>query len=685
LLLALCLLPIAPYSPLLAQTPAERTADFNAAPQGETQTAQFSPALPPLLQKAGAPTAYYALFWEFGDGHFLFSPEKNVTHDYARPGDYTASLEATNYYDDGKKPQKKRKTIKSGPPRNTGSAIAATEPLPGVYDAGNRQSIALKTSAQPKSGEELTCIVSYRNLGNVSTDGRLHLFFNEKKFPAPHFRHLESRLHFGETPDATYSAVFDPETESLAALDFSPNRPNSNGIELRTSNSKLQTPNSPPIIIEEMLKTARSEFREAQAWRFQYLRPGESRNLFVSLAGTASMLRDTSATIHLVGIFEPFDPALAPEQFRLEVEIVASHDPNRISVSDSRVNYRTLGSKQLDYKVQFQNNGEGPASTVALTVSVPGGLQLAKMRPLDWYPRCPICPETPTERSCLDTALLSDGLRFTFRNIYLPGSRQEGVENVDSTRGFVRYRIEPERDMPKRSFQSRAEIVFDKNPPIRTNFSQTRFKRGISPGMKAGYGFDVREGLPSEASAKAGYFFLGASVSPYKSWRIYPQLELLTGLRGRQDEGERRFQDTLLLDNSTDVKIFDLRDSTVRSSRGLVSFEVPFLLRKNFSRWVGAGVGGSAKLLMDSGEDLLSVTKTRYRKILGQTATQIGKPEMTASSRDFSATRTQYTVFADLTLGSVRAGPNVGIRAGGLLSEGGSFKPFVQVSVEVKM
>ncbi len=676
LLFAFCYLPFAAC--LLAQ---ERVADFNAEPPGYDGKVEFSPALPPLLQKAGAPPAYYLLFWEFGDGSFQFSTEKNVAHTYARPGDYLASIEATNYYDDGKKPQKKRKTIKSGPPRNTGTAIAALAPLPGVYETNTRQAIALKTSAQPKSSEELVCIISYRNMGSVTTDGRLHLFFNEKKFPASHFRFLESRTHFGETPDATYSAAFDPETEGLAMLDFPTSSSNSNSLLFRSATPHFSpvTPHSPPIIVEEMLKAARDEFREVHAWRFNNLKSGESRNLFVSLAGTASMIRDTAATIHLAGVFEPFDPALAPEVFTLEVEIVASHDPNRIAVSDNRVNYRAVGSKQLDYKVQFQNNGEGPASTVQVTVSVPSGLKLAEMRPMDWYPRCPICPETPTERSCLDTALLADGLRFTFRNIYLPGSQQEGVESVDSTRGFVRYRIEPERGMPKRNFKSRAEIVFDKNPPISTNFSQTRFKKGISPGMKAGYGFEP------DAALSNGYFFLGASVSPYKSWRIYPQLELLTGLRGRQDEGTgAMFRDTLLIDNSTpDVKTFEVRDSMVRSSRGFLSFEVPFLLRKNFNRWVGMGIGGSARVLLDNGENLTNVTKTRYRKVLGQTATQISKPETVSSSRNYSATRTQYSVFADLTLGSVRAGPNLGIRAGGLLD--GGFRPFIQVSVEVKM
>ena len=197
--------------------------------------------------------------------------------------------------------------------------------------------------------------------------------------------------------------------------------------------------------------------------------------------------------------------------------------------------------------------------------------------------------------------------------------------------------------------------------------------------MKAGYGFDP------DAALGDGYFFIGASVSPYKSWRIYPQLELLTGLRGRQDEGARSFQDTLVLNVTPDVKRFEVRDSTVRGSRGFVSFEVPFLLRKNFNRWVGMGIGGSARVVLDNGEDLISVTKARYSQVLGQAVVQITKPETVSSSRDYTATRARYTVFADLTLGSVRAGPNVGIRAGGLLGGGGGFQPFAQVSLEVKM
>jgi len=658
----------------------ERASDFTISIDGST--VRFTPVMPPLMQKAGAKPAFYKYCWEFGDGSFrIISDSKNgigtVTHTYDKPGDYTASLDATNYYDDGKKPTRKKKPVKVAAARN--NAMASAQNMPDVFEPERRQAIAMKTSADPKPGEELTCIISYRNNGSVTTDGRLHLFFNEKKSRASHFGYVESRPCFGETENADYG--FQPFETSNATWSANTNHvPSEISESGETSNFKLQTSNfyPPPIIIEQMLKEANDEFREEYSWRFSGMRAGERRNLFVTLAGTASMVRDTNTMIHIAGVFAPLDPALPPERVTLEIKIVASHDPNLIAVSDNRVNYRFLHSKKLDYKVQFQNNGEGPASTVKLTIRTPDGLNLAKMRPLDWYPKCPICPKEPTQRSCLDTASIADGLVFTFRNIYLPGSREAGISDFDSTQGYVRYRIEPERGMPKRSFRSQAQIVFDKNPPIRTNFSKTRFKMGLSPGLKVGYGFD-----PDAISD--GYIFLGASLSPYKSWRVYPQVELLTGIRGRQDGGERVFRDTTITDLNADTKIIVVRDSLVRGSRGYLSLEVPFLLRKNFSRAFGLGIGGSARVFFDNGEDQSSTTKTSYRKVLGLPATQIDKPQTTTSNTLYNARRTQYTLFADVTLGAVRAGPNVGIRAGTLLGGSGGFQPFAQVSVELKL
>jgi len=656
LLLFLCLKTVF-LSAQNAGTPI-READFTSSNEGKAL--RFHGVLPSLSQIAGAPQAYYSYHWEFGDGTFSTEPEP--LHLYPDAGDYTAVLDVTNNYDDGKVPRKKKKKV---------AAIASSggpAAIEGVFKKED-QSIALKANRDTRAGEEIILTLSYRNKVNATTDGRLYLFYNEKKYANRHFTFVESRTHFGETGGQGNMSFVPTE---LSPFDKMPQ-----WATHLAGNSALFLADAPAPAATELLARSRSIFREEQSWQFADLAAGARRNIFISLLASEKMLKDTSATIHLRGIFDPFNPALRAEEFTLDIEIVASHDPNVISVSDARVNYRTLGSKDLDYKVKFQNNGEGPAKVVQVTISVPDGLDLAKMKPSDWYPKCPICPKTATAKSCLDTATTKDGLIFTFRNIYLPGSRQKGVDDIDSTKGFVKYRIEPEHRMPKRAFRSRAAIVFDKNPPITTNFSKTRFKPGISPGIKAGYGFHPD-------SLQSGYLFLGASLSPYQSWKIYPQIELLTGLKG---------QTNLPTDTAAAVKYTiqlsgRIADSVVTTisagTRGFVSVEVPFLLRKNFSRLMGVGLGGSARYTRSNGEN--QVTE-QYDINVGNgpdiKTIRSGKTQKPATV--YADSRIDYAVFVDLTLGFVRAGPNIGLRAGYHLGQKGQKQPFVQASIEVKL
>jgi hypothetical protein len=408
------------------------------------------------------------------------------------------------------------------------------------------------------------------------------------------------------------------------------------------------------------------------------LRPGEIRNLFVTFEATPSMLRDTSAMVHMLGVFVPTDPAVEPDSVVLTMEIVNSHDPNTLAVSDTRINYRKVNQRELDYRVRFQNNGERQAETVEVTIAVPGGLNAAGMQPLDWYPACPICPPDGTlPGGCLDTAVTDQGIVFTFRNIYLPGSKQRGVSAYDSTKGYVRYRILPEKNMPKRSFSSRASIVFDQNTPVVTRRSTTRFKPGFSPGLKIGYGFDPE-------AVEEGYVFAGVSFSPYRSWRWHPQAELLTGFYGRTE---------LPSDTAVTVKhggftsmgvLPDTVTQTISGgTRSTYAFEVPVLLRKNVTGWLGIGVGASARLVWEKGENTFSERSRQefYEpgSIIPYKVVPLGQ---TTSSEPFSQTTFMPALFADVTLGRVRSGPMLGLRAGKLFDENAGF--FFQVCLEYK-
>lgn len=659
-----------------AQEAPDRQLEFTTAESNGRVV--FTPVMPPLIQKPGAPKAYWTYFWEFGDGSY--SEEENPAHVYARAGDYYASLDATAHYDDGKKARKKKKPVHAGEMSTATAGITTLNP----FDPKLHQMVALYAYTKPKAEEELTLVLGYRNLGVVPTDGRLHLFFNEKKYPAEHFSFLEARTHYGELPDAGTSDAFPVDSSPMfdwAALPLHSGSGVSTLLQPEAGNS---------VIVEEMLANARGTYRQEEAWHFTELQPNEKRNMFVSLACTPNMLRDTNAIIHLEAVFAPFDPAVAPEHYVYEIEIVGSHDPNGIFVSDNKVNFRLIGSKKLNYKIQFQNNGEGPASKVEVKVEVPKGLKTGAMRVESWYPKCPICPKEPTTKGCLDTATVADGLVFTFRNIYLPGTHQKDVDHRDSTKGFVRYSLGADKDMPKLPFKSRARIVFDKNTPIYTNYTRTRFKIGLSPGIKAGYAFHPD-------SIQNGYAFLGLSLSPFKSWRYYPQVELLTGLRGRKDEtaGESHQLLETFLNVMPEIPQQDssIADTIFHINRGLVTLEIPVQIRKNFNRFFGAGLGASAIMTFENGDRQLEVGRHvidwQGESNAAGTITAVRKEDPPAYNlkepEHFQAAHTRFAVFADLTFGSVRLGPNLGIRAGYLLGPAHYRKPFVQFSAEVKL
>ena len=83
---------------LMGQTIPERQADFMVRNDG-TYTL-FAPVLPPLVQRAGAPAAFYEYYWEFGDGAFSF--EENPSYVYADTARKEAYFMGTGKYDNGK-------------------------------------------------------------------------------------------------------------------------------------------------------------------------------------------------------------------------------------------------------------------------------------------------------------------------------------------------------------------------------------------------------------------------------------------------------------------------------------------------------------------------------------------------------------------------------------------------------
>ena len=492
---------------LSAQTPAansQRSTDFYISQSGSQY--RFDPVVPPLQQIAGAPPAYYDYYWEFGDGNFSFKEQPD--HQYILPGEYDVQLLATGKYDNGKPPRRRRHSVRV----DTSVVVASTESGPTALP-DEWASIGMKTIRSARPGEELVCIFSYRNNLPVTQNGRLLFFYNEKRYASSHFTFSEARTHHGEEAEGLEEGLtWNPPTNEW-----------STDYWASTSEGILYHQIAIPAEDgDELIRDAKAKYLNTRTWRFRGINPGEQRNLFLSLDATPEMLADTNAIITLQGIYLT-DDGQAAEPFTLELEIVASHDPNTMSVSDTRMGFRGVRRKELSYKVRFQNDGEGPASNVEVSCDIPKGLNLEKLEVLDYYPKCPICPEGEASWSCLDTTLQEDKLIFTFRNIYLPGGKQEGVSDRDSTRGFIKYRLKTGRGIKKRPMSSQASIVFDKNPPILTNRSKTRFKPGLSPGIILAHHFLDGTETPS-------YTSVGISISPFKPYRKYLQAELFAGL-----------------------------------------------------------------------------------------------------------------------------------------------------------
>jgi PKD domain len=679
---------------LLAQTAPE--ADFSANANGaDVRFKALLPPLPPPVPGGKAP--FYTYFWEFGD-HYSSTLESPV-HRYEEQGEYTAVLTATLHYDDGKPLKKKKKKVIAAQAGQGGQPVRTAL-------ADNQKVIGLQAVREPRPGEEFTMTLSYQNGSKVPTDGQLYLFFNEKAFKTPHFKFQEARTHFGETVENVLSSVTPPGPSSMNSDWWM------NPIYPHTGVSAPESPCPPGLMADEWIQAARRQYRSEQVWRFNDLNPGALRNLFITLDALPTMLKDTNAVIHLTAMFVPSVPQVAPEKITLEIEIVASHDPNLIAVSDHRANYRYIKDTDLRYKVRFQNNGEGPAKTIQLRVDVPKSLNVKNMQPLNWYPKCPLCPPQGPNIQCLDTSLSKRAIVFTFYGVYLPGSRQKGVADYDSTKGFVQYRVALDADSPKRAFSSRANIIFDKNPPVVTNFTKTRFKPGISPGIKLGYAF---LGTTDVLSGQDRYFFMGASLAPYKSWRIYPQIEAFIGIQGRSAYGsdelvpteikqdkEGRIVDTVFSGAQGTPPIRGVfrrfNNSAIAESKkgeqGFIALELPLSLRKSLARWIGVGAGLSPRLILINGTEAIRQVETTtllYRRIEPQTTPPVeitvprGQRPLKEVVTPYRTTRIEYSVFGDIQLGAVRAGPSISVRGGTLLDQNWKpTNPFAQVLLEFK-
>ena len=600
----------------------------------------FNPETPELNQIAGAPKTFYTYYWEFGDGNYSF--KKDPEHVYKAKGNYTAQLSVTNNYDDGK------------PPSTRPKDVSITEVNQNIDSNQNQilltkhNGFRLQTNRDPMPEEEMQFIVSYGNNKTHETSGKLYLFFNETKYKDKNFDLVDVRLHNNEQEISDEIIVDNNRYISKNNLIQTTGISTFLDEKLFVTDTLKQ---NLPLTLEE----AKADYQDVKVYDFKNMQSNEERNMFFTFKTTPEMLKDTSAVISIRSIYVPERGNDAHKVLTKEMEIVTSHDPNKMAVYDTRLNYRLVRFKKLKYKVRFQNDGEGPARLIKLDVDIPEMLDKSTLEVLDMYPKCKICPEEEVRYSCLDTIISKDQISFQFKNIYLPGTAQKGVQDKDSTKGFVKYSLKFGKDFHKVKSKSKTAIIFDKNEPIITNTSTSRFKPGISIGVKAGY-----NSFPDLKDSKS--YFVGVTISPYKSYKKYLQAEIMMSTH--------EFLDFKSI--SEQVGIIEIPGAIVDSA---IKFEesslttnklnvdvVPVSFRYNLNGVIGLGFG--PQISLDVSNEVETTTSTEYFTYFDNRVGKLieGASSTTTKVENKPFTDVKYGFFGDITIGASRIGPSVGAR-----------------------
>lgn len=590
----------------------------------------FSSETPPLIQTAGAPTAYYSFYWEFGDGHF--SKEKNPTHTYETPGEYEVNLWVTNHYDNGKTPETRPRKVEI----NSSNVEYQNQAF---MDTG----LLLQRHREPMPEQEFVTVLSYKNQKEYTTGGTLYFFYNEKEFKNKNFEIIEIRNYHNEIeiPYATFASTdtFESKESLYAQTDFS---------FLPIYTSSIDT--TQKISLKQTLQESEEIYTDVKMLEFENLQPGEERNIFLTLKTTPEMIKDTSAIVTVRGIYVP-EKGLENHQVKdMEMEIVNSYDPNRMSSNAWLMNYRLVRFKNFRFKTRFQNNGDGPARTIRLEIDIPEMFDMQTIQIEGMYPECAICPKEEVIYSCLDTTFVDRKAIFTFKNIYLPGTEQRNVQDIDSTKGFVKYNIQLADDFHKKKTKSRTAIFFDNNEPIITNYAVTRFLPGLSVGAKAGY-------ITAPKLDNYKEYMVGVTISPYKSYRHYLQAEWM--LSAASWEELNSFKDQINLSNGM-IETMDY--DQLREYRNITTYLVPVSYRYNLNNYIGLGVGPQLQLdfsnrVCTSTTGTFSIQLPDGTVVEDETQNTFDYIEEIKNLNNFKA-----GIFIDLTAGFSRIGPSLGAR-----------------------
>ncbi|MBZ4189515.1 PKD domain-containing protein [Niabella beijingensis] len=612
--------------------PSPSVADSSIRVAAAADTFKFSVLLPALTQIPGAPEPFYTHLWDFGDGHF--STESSPEHRYAEARDYDVYLYAVNNYDDGKKPERKKIKVAAKADNSVASVSVAEKDFfkaNGVFE--------LKYNCMAKPNDTMVLLAGWKNTGTEEDQGKLYLFLNEKIFEQTCFENKGFR--FFNRGDSSVPVMPDPMT----ALEP--------GKQLKITES-----GSPPSSVVKIQNYAEANstlmstmllYKNSYVVELGPTAPGTAHFTLAELKVTPEMIRDTNATVTVTGVYVPKKGN--PVMHRLNIPVVNSHDPNKMNLKGGRLSYRFLSRhKELTYKVRFQNTGKGPARKVALEISTPAALDPQTVAIKDLSPFCSPCSPGGEKRGCWELEKKETGVRFTFHGIYLPGTNQKGVEDKDSTKGFMEFSIVTKKKLDPVPFKARTAIYFDKNEPIITNYATGRFRKGLSPIVMAGFEKAWGEGRVSDG------LVTGLAIAPLTPFRPFLQLELYykQGIKTRTGNYTFNQDGVIAIEGRKELR-YNRLDSLVTNSVSQLKL-IPVQLRHNFGNYFSAGAGISVTVDMGGNTE----NELTYYGISANGTVEEYKKQAAEKIKSFSDIRVQP--FIDIQLGKIKLGPHLGLR-----------------------
>lgn len=591
----------------------------------------FQAKLPPLQQIPGAPKPFYSYLWDFGDGHF--STEANPAHVYENPGTYEATLYAVNNYDDGKKPGKRTQKVPVLLAADTKGAPSPAEA--GFFKANGV--FELKYDCMARPGDTMVVIAGIKSSGSVR--GNLLLFLNEKYFGRSCFDTAGFRwYHPAEVMQGKelLAALRSPEK----ILFTSSGSPAANTREIRTF-----TGTDGKAFLTSLQKSYE------MLWGMCINSDAPASNfIFSELRVTPEMLQDTGATITITGLFVPDTGMVYLHQ--LQIPIVTSHDPNKMTIQNSPLNYRLLSKqKKLSYKIRFQNDGDGPARRIRLAIDLPEEANRNSISIKDMKPQCPPCDSLAVKRGCWQ--LVPDSANpqkvyFDFNSIYVAGTNQRGVADMDSTKGFLQFEVSTKKKLNNAPFRGRTAIYFDNNPPVITNFATGRFKPSLSPIVFAGWYHQIQKPVSNGVNVGVGI----SKLAPHKPYLQFEFWGSVTQTRFQKDTFPQ--QGRIVIENTQ----YEYRGfSQIRSQKIIQAGVVPVHLRHNINNWLSAGAGARVDAVIQQRD----YDETTYRLLFfggQQNVPYTIKTNMVQKN----ALQMQVLPFVDVQAGKVKLGPQLGAR-----------------------